>query len=108
MTLTDLRYIVALHQTGHFGRAAELCGISQPTLSIAVKRLEESLGVLLFERSRTGVQATPIGVAILDQARRVLAEAARIVALAHRGRDPLGSQLAVVATHIRVPVRCPC
>jgi len=108
MTLTDLRYIVALHQTGHFGRAAELCGISQPTLSIAVKRLEESLGVLLFERSRTGVQATPIGVAILDQARRVLAEAARIEELADRGRDPLGSQLAVGAIHTVGPYLFPC
>ena len=56
MTLTELRYIVALAQVQHFGRAAEMCHISQPTLSVGVKKLEEDLGVLIFERSKSAVQ----------------------------------------------------
>jgi LysR family hydrogen peroxide-inducible transcriptional activator len=56
MTLTELRYIVALNQTGHFGRAAEKCFVSQPTLSVAIKKLEEELGVSLFERSRSQIR----------------------------------------------------
>ena len=61
MTLTELRYIVALYETGHFRKAAEQCNVSQPTLSVAVKKLEEELGVELFERTRHRVSATPIG-----------------------------------------------
>jgi LysR family hydrogen peroxide-inducible transcriptional activator len=60
MTLTELSYIVALAQEQHFGRAAERCHVSQPTLSIAVKKLEEELGVTLFERCKNGVQITPL------------------------------------------------
>ena len=56
MTLTELRYIVTLAQSQHFGKAAELCNVSQPTLSIAVKKLESELGVNLFERSKSNVR----------------------------------------------------
>jgi len=76
MTLTDLRYIVALAETLHFGRAAEKCFVAQPTLSTAVKKLEEELGTPLFERGAE-VRITPVGEAVVAQARRVLAEAAR-------------------------------
>ena len=67
MTLTELRYIVALSETGHFRRAAEQCNVSQPTLSIAVKKLEEELGISLFERARHKVSTTPVGERIIDQ-----------------------------------------
>ena len=82
MTLTELRYIVALAQTQHFGRAAEQCHISQPTLSVGVKKLEEDLGVLIFERSKNAVRVTPVGEAIVAQAQRVLEQAQSIRELA--------------------------
>jgi LysR family hydrogen peroxide-inducible transcriptional activator len=97
MTLTELRYLVALSETGHFRKAAEACNVSQPTLSIAIKKLEEELGIELFERGRQRVSATPIGERIVDQARTVLQEAANIVSLADQGKDPLGSVLSVGA-----------
>ena len=89
MTLTDLRYIVALARERHFGRAAETCHVSQPTLSVAVKKLEDQLGVALFERSASSVRLTPIGEQIIAQSERVLAEAARVGEIAAQGKDPL-------------------
>jgi LysR family hydrogen peroxide-inducible transcriptional activator len=97
MTLTELRYIVALSETGHFRKAAELCNVSQPTLSIAVKKLEEELGVDLFERTRQRVSPTPIGERVVDQARTVLQESRNLVSLAEQGKDPLGSVLSLGA-----------
>ena len=88
MTLTDLRYIVALAQERHFGHAAEKCHVSQPTLSVAVKKLEEQLGVLLFERSAADVKVTEIGRQIVAQAERVLREASQVRDIAEAGRDP--------------------
>jgi LysR family hydrogen peroxide-inducible transcriptional activator len=93
MTLTELRYIVALAQEGHFGRAAEKCHVSQPTLSVAVKKLEEALGVALFERNSGDIRPTAIGGRIVAQAERVLSEAARINEIAAAGRDPLSGPL---------------
>ncbi len=75
MTLNELRYIVAVARERHFGRAAEACHISQPTLSVAVRKLEEDLGVALFERNPGEVTVTPIGRRIVEQAQRVLEEA---------------------------------
>jgi LysR family hydrogen peroxide-inducible transcriptional activator len=72
MTLTELRYIVALAREKHFGRAAEACFVSQPTLSVAAKKLEKELGVALFERGKTEVAVTPIGERIVEQVRRLL------------------------------------
>ncbi|MCC6657465.1 MAG: hydrogen peroxide-inducible genes activator [Rhodocyclaceae bacterium] len=89
MTLTDLRYIVALARERHFGRAAEKCFVSQPTLSVAVKKLEEQLGVILFERSPQEVRVTPVGGRIVAQAERVLAEAAQVAEIAAAAKDPL-------------------
>ncbi len=89
MTLTELRYIVALAREHHFGRAADKCNVSQPTLSVAVKKLEEELGVALFERGTGEVRATPVGAQVVAQAERALAEAARVLEVAAAGKDPL-------------------
>ncbi|MBT9460129.1 MAG: hydrogen peroxide-inducible genes activator [Rugosibacter sp.] len=93
MTLTELRYIVALARESHFGRAAEKCHVSQPTLSVAVKKLEESLGIVLFERNSGEVRPTTIGVQVVAQAERVLSEASRVNEIAAAGRDPLAGPL---------------
>lgn len=95
MTLTELRYIVTLAQEQHFGRAAESCHVSQPTLSIAVKKLEDELGVALFERAKSRVHPTAIGLQILDRARRILEQAADIRDLANSGSDQLTGALCV-------------
>lgn len=97
MTLTELRYIVTLAQEQHFGRAAERCYVSQPTLSIAVKKLEEELGIALFERSKTRVQPTPLGEKIVNQAQLVLEQTAAIKDIAKAGKDQLSSPLHVGA-----------
>jgi LysR family hydrogen peroxide-inducible transcriptional activator len=70
MTLTELRYIVTLAQEQHFGHAAERCHVSQPTLSVGVKKLEDELGVLIFERSKSAVRLTPVGEASSPRRRR--------------------------------------
>ena len=76
MTLTELRYIVAVAQYQHFGRAAEACHVSQPTLSLGIKKLEEELGVELFERSvRNVLRITAVGMRVIEQAQRVLEQA---------------------------------
>ena len=93
MTLTELRYIVALARERHFGRAADKCNVSQPTLSVAVKKLEDELGVALFERSSGDVRTTPVGAGVVAQAERALAEAARVTEVAAAGKDPLAGPL---------------
>jgi LysR family hydrogen peroxide-inducible transcriptional activator len=75
MTLRELRYLVALAEYGHFGRAAEACHVTQPTLSTQLRKLEDELGVVLFERTNKKLNITPVGRTIVDRARRVLAEA---------------------------------
>lgn len=93
MTLTDLRYIVMLARERHFGRAAEKCFVSQPTLSVAVKKLEDELGVILFERSPQEVRVTPIGERVVAQAERVLSEASQLGEIAAAGKNPLAGPL---------------
>ena len=93
MTLTELKYIVAVSREKHFGRAAEACFVSQPTLSVAIKKLEEELEVKLFERSANEVTVTPLGEEIVRQAQSVLEQAANIKELAKRGKDPLAGPL---------------
>ena len=107
MTLTELRYIVALAQTQHFGRAAERCHISQPTLSVGVKNLEEDLGVLIFERSKSAVRVTPVGEAIVAQAQRVLEQAQTIRELAQAGKNQLTAPLRVGAIYTVGPYLFP-
>jgi len=107
MTLTELRYLVALSETGHFRKAADSCSVSQPTLSIAIKKLEEELGVTLFERARHKVSPTPVGERIVAQARTVLRETGNLYSLAEQGKDPLGSMLSVGAIYTVGPYLFP-
>ena len=93
MTLTELKYIVAVAREKHFGRAAEACFVSQPTLSVAIKKLEDELEVKLFERSANEVSVTPLGEEIVRQAQSVLEQAAAIKEIAKRGKDPLAGPL---------------
>jgi LysR family transcriptional regulator, hydrogen peroxide-inducible genes activator len=93
MTLTELRYIVAVAREKHFGRAAEACFVSQPTLSVAIKKLEEELDVKIFERGGTEVSVTPLGEEIVRQAQSVIEQAAAIKEIAKRGKDPLSGPL---------------
>ena len=93
MTLTELKYIVAVARERHFGKAAEACYVSQPTLSVAVKKLEEELEVKLFERSANEVTVTHLGEEIVRQAQSVLEQAANIKEIAKRGKDPLAGPL---------------
>ncbi|HET7546479.1 MAG TPA: LysR substrate-binding domain-containing protein [Usitatibacter sp.] len=93
MTLTELRYVVALAHERHFGRAAQKCFVTQPTLSLALAKLEDELGVKLFERNKNEVLVTPRGAEIVEQARRVLDEVAKIPHIARGGRDQLSGAL---------------
>ena len=95
MTLTYLRYLVALARERHFGRAAERCRVSQPTLSVAIKRLEEELGILLFERTANEVKITEIGERIVTQAAKVLIDVNHIQEIASAGKDPLVGSLSI-------------
>lgn len=89
MTLQELRYIVALADTGHFGKAAEACHISQSTLSTQIKKLEDFLGAVLFDRSLKYVALTPVGREIVASARLILEESNRIRELARQTADPM-------------------
>jgi LysR family transcriptional regulator, hydrogen peroxide-inducible genes activator len=93
MTLTELRYIVAVAREKHFGRAAEKCFVSQPTLSVAIKKLEDELGVALFERAANDVRVTTVGNKVIEQAQRVLEEASAIKHIAAAGKDELAAPL---------------
>lgn len=95
MTLTELKYIVAVARERHFGRAAEACFVSQPTLSVAIRKLEDELGVVLFERGGVEIGITPIGLRVVSQAQRVLEEGAKLREIAHQGHDPLEGPLRV-------------
>ncbi|GJD51002.1 Hydrogen peroxide-inducible genes activator [Methylobacterium crusticola] len=87
LSLRDLEYAVAVAEESHFGRAAERCAVSQPTLSVQVRKLEEALGIVLFERTSRRVLLTPAGQAVVRQARLVLAEAQRLLLVAREGED---------------------
>jgi LysR family hydrogen peroxide-inducible transcriptional activator len=107
MTLTEFKYVVAVAEERHFGRAAERCFVSQPSLSAAVKNLEEELGVRLFERGKRGVLLTEAGERIVAQARRALEEAARVKLVARQGRDPLKGTLRLGIIHTVAPYLLP-
>jgi LysR family hydrogen peroxide-inducible transcriptional activator len=93
MTLTELRYIIAVAQWRHFGRAANACFVSQPTLSVAVRKLEEKLNIVLFERGPGDVTITPVGQQVIAQAQRVLEEVEVISQIAVQGQDQLSGVL---------------
>ena len=93
MNLKDLKYLVALADTGHFGKAAERTFVSQPTLSAQLKKLEEYLGVKLVERQPKNVQLTEVGRQVVVRARRMLDECDEIIALARSNTDPFAGKL---------------
>ena len=107
MTLTELRYIVMLAHEKHFGRAAEKCHVSQPTLSVALKKVEERLGVTLFERTSSEVRLTPVGEQMASQAEKVLLEASRLKEIAGQGKDPLVGSLRVGVIYTIAPYLLP-
>jgi LysR family transcriptional regulator, hydrogen peroxide-inducible genes activator len=107
MTLTELKYVVAVAQANHFGRAAERCFVSQPSLSAAVKNLEDELGVQIFERSKHEVLITAIGAQVITQAKRVLEEATRVKSIAQQGNNPLEGPLRLGVIHTVAPYLLP-
>ncbi len=107
MNLRDLNYIIAVAETRHFGKAAERCFVSQPTLSGQIKKLEEELQVTLFERTNRSVAITPIGTAILTHARVIMEQADLIQQLARAQRDPLAGPLRIGAIPTLSPYLVP-
>ncbi len=107
MTLTELRYILAVARERHFGRAAESCLVSQPTLSVAVRKLEYELGVTLFERATNEVTVTPAGARVVEQAQRVLEEVETLKQIAHQGQDQLVGPLRLGLIHTIGPYLLP-
>ncbi|MDH5444025.1 MAG: LysR substrate-binding domain-containing protein [Gammaproteobacteria bacterium] len=107
MNLRDLNYIIAVAETRHFGKAADRCYVSQPTLSGQIKKLEEDLGVIIFERTNRSVEVTPIGEAILQHARQITEQAGAIRQLALSHQDPLAGPLRIGAIPTLSPYLMP-
>jgi len=107
MNLRDLKYIVAVAETRHFGKAASRCHVSQPTLSGQIKKMEDELGVTIFERSNRSVEITPIGADILEHARKMLEQADAMVQLAQAYQDPLAGKLRIGAIPTLSPYLAP-
>lgn len=107
MTLTELRYLVALARERHFGRAADSCHVSQPTLSAAIKKLEDQLGMTLFERRPREVRATAEAEAVIQQAQRVLEQAELLEQMANQQRDQLSAPLRIGAIFTVAPYLFP-
>jgi len=107
MTLTELRYILAVYQERHFGKAAKACFVSQPTLSVAVQKLESSLKVILFERTKSEIKPTLAGEAIIHQAQRILNEVQLLKQVAANYRDPLTVPLRIGAIYTVGPYLFP-
>lgn len=107
MNLNELRYAVALAREKHFGRAAERCAVTQPSLSVAIKKLEDELGIQLFERHRHEVRVTPVGLAVIAQAQRVLEETEKLRQLADPEVQQFGTPLRVGAIYTIGPYLFP-
>jgi LysR family hydrogen peroxide-inducible transcriptional activator len=107
MTLTELKYIVAVAREKHFGHAAEACFVAQPTLSVAIKKLEDELGVIIFERGGTEISTTPLGAQIVAQAERVLEQTASIKEIAKQNKDPLAGQFRLGIIYTIAPYLLP-
>ncbi|HEB63127.1 MAG TPA: hydrogen peroxide-inducible genes activator [Gammaproteobacteria bacterium] len=107
MTLTELRYIVAVARTRHFGQAAQQCFVSQPTLSVAIRKLEDQLNLKIFERKTGDISLTPIGERIVIQAQRVLEETEQINVIAQQTQDPLAKPLRAGAIYSIAPYLLP-
>ncbi len=107
MTLTELKYILALAQEKHFGRAAIRCHVSQPTLSVAINKLEKSLGITLFERQSNSLRITEIGAQLIEQAQRVTEEADKFCGIARGAIHQLDSPLRLGAIYTVAPYLFP-
>ena len=107
MTLTELKYIVAVAREKHFGHAAEACFVAQPTLSVAIKKLEDELGVVIFERGGSEISMTPLGAQIVAQAERVLEQTAAIKEIAKQNKDPLAGPLRLGVIYTIAPYLLP-
>jgi LysR family hydrogen peroxide-inducible transcriptional activator len=107
MNLRDLKYIIAVAETHHFGKAAERCFVSQPTLSGQIKKLEDELGVAIFERTNRSVEITPVGAEIVNHARQMMEQADVITQLARAHQDPLAGPLRVGAIPTLSPYLMP-
>lgn len=107
MTLNELRFIVAVAQERNFRRAAERSFISQPALSLAIQKLEEDLGIKIFERGKSEITVTPVGNAVVEQAQRVLEEAERIREIAKQGSNQLTASLRIGVIHSVGPYLLP-
>ena len=107
MNLRDLRYVISVAELGHFGRAAEACHISQPTLSGQILKLEDELGVAIFERIGKSVRLTPTGERIVEQARKAVQAADDIAMTARAARDPLSGALTIGAIPTIAPYLMP-
>ena len=107
MTLTELKYVVAVAREKHFSKAAEACHVAQPTLSLGIKKLEDELGIKLFERSGGDVATTPLGEEVVRQAQGVLEQAARIKQIAAQGQDPLSGPLRLGLIYTIAPYLLP-
>ncbi len=107
MTLTELKYIVAVAREKHFGHAAEACFVAQPTLSVAIKKLEDELGVVIFERGGAEISVTPLGGQIVTQAELVLEQTAAIKEIAKQNKDPLSGPLRLGVIYTIAPYLLP-
>jgi LysR family hydrogen peroxide-inducible transcriptional activator len=107
MNLRDLQYVIAVAETRHFGKAAERCFVSQPTLSGQIKKLEEGLGVVIFERTSRSVEITHIGEEILQHARLMMEQADAIEQVAQAHQDPLAGPLRIGAIPTLSPYLMP-
>jgi len=107
MTLTELRYILAVAKEGHFGRAAKACFVSQPTLSLGIKKLEDELGVTLFERGSRDINITPVGHKILAQTETALREINTIKKVAKLNKDPMSTPIRIGAIYTVGPYLYP-
>ena len=107
MNLKDLKYIIAVAETRHFGKAAERCYVSQPTLSGQIKKLEDELGIAIFERTNRSVEITPVGETIIDHARQALEQVDVITDLAQAHQDPLAGPLRIGAIPTLSPYLMP-
>lgn len=107
VNLRDLKYVIAVAETGHFGKAATHCFVSQPTLSGQIKKLEEELEITIFERTNRSVEITPVGEAILSHARSIMEQADAIKQLAQTYRDPLAGPLRIGAIPTLSPYLMP-
>ncbi len=107
MTLTELRYIVAAARERHFGKAASACHVSQPTLSVAIKKLEEELEVSIFERGTSEISLSPVGERIVQQAQQALEAADNVKQVALHGKNQLAGPLRIGAIYTIGPYLYP-